>query len=503
MVPNEFYVGVRSAGTKRETRLRLPGSLRVTESEVLFGGTDTPRVIRYQTASQIRVEHLAQIQIENPDLVWVSPGFVYEGDPLEDVPQKELPNDPEFPKQRHHFLAHMPEAWAAVGAGSNDVVVAVTDDGVDSQHEDLVDRMWTNPREIPGNGIDDDGNGFVDDDRGWNFADNTNNPDPKDPTHDHGTHVAGIVAATLGNGKGLAGAAGGVRVMPLKIYNYSSFSSAVVAKAFAYAADNGAKIITTSYNVDGFVNDPVYLAGVEYAYSKGVLQFNSAGNNAQETPPRAQLQQLLLVCSTDASGGRDDLVSLFSNYGLGVDVCAPGGGIYSTVPGNKYRQMSGTSMATPFAAGVAALIWSQHPEWSREQVASQLLGTAQNLDGLNPAFIGKMGSGRVDGAGSVSGLPAPPRLLPARRSPEGLVLIDVAGGNLDPSGFQGGSPFVFESGGAPELARPYQISTNTIELKLPGGMAAGHYTLRTRTGAVKSPFGAAVGDDYRVELDVR
>ena len=127
-------------------------------------------------------------------------------------------------------------------------------------------------------------------------------------------------------------------------------------------------------------------------YDGGVLHFNSAGNNNQLNPPRTSFTQSLFVVSTESNDTR----STFSNYGTGCDISAPGGSILSTVLNDNYGTKSGTSMATPNAAGAAALIWSLHPTWTRDQVAAQLIATADNIDAQNPAYIGLLGSGRVN-----------------------------------------------------------------------------------------------------------
>ncbi len=276
--------------------------------------------------------------------------------------------------------------------------MGITDDGIDLDHEDLKNNIWKNSKEVPNNRIDDDNNGYIDDVYGWDFISNDNDPRPDRSSYgvaDHGTHVAGIVAGDVNNGVGIVGAAPRVKLMPLKFYGSGAWTSAIVARAYAYAADNGAKIISTSYNVDSFVGDPVYEAALDYAYDKGVLIFNSAGNNGMKDPARGKLDQFLLVCSTEIKPEAADKKSSFSNYGARIDICSPGSDILSTIPDDGYEEMSGTSMATPNAAGVAALIWSIFPRWTREQVAAQLLGTTEIIESKNTAYSGMLGTGRT------------------------------------------------------------------------------------------------------------
>ena len=296
-------------------------------------------------------------------------------------------------------------AWNTT-LGDSSVIVAVTDDGVDLDHEDLAANIWVNTAEVGGvAGVDDDGNGYIDDFNGWDFSSGDNDPNPVGtPPDSHGTHVAGIVAAATNNATGVAGTAGGATIMPVRFYGSGAWTSTVIFDSYTYATDNGADIITTSYNINGWVGDPTFTAGVQYAYDQGVLHFNSAGNGNELNPARQAFQQLVLVASTTSSDAR----SSFSNYGYGVDVAAPGSSIFSTLPNDTYGTKSGTSMAAPNAAGVAALIWSANPSWTRDQVAAQLMATADNIDALNPGYEGLLGSGRVNSYRAVTETLAPP-----------------------------------------------------------------------------------------------
>jgi hypothetical protein len=285
------------------------------------------------------------------------------------------------------------------------VVIAITDDGVSLSHPDLSANIWGNDDEIANNGIDDDGNGFIDDVNGWDFASNDRDPSPV-AGFSHGTHVAGIAAARVNNSVGVAGTAGDATIMPIRFYGSGSWTSTVVANSFRYAVDNGAKILSDSYNIDGFVGDLVYASAVQYVYNRGALYFNSGGNGGTLNPARQAIDQVMLVVNSTAN----DLKAFTSNYGWGMDIAAPGTSIYSTIPNASYTTMSGTSMAAPNAAAAAALIWSAHPDWTRDQVAAQLIGSADNIDALNPNFAALMGSGRVNSFRAVTQTIAPPRL---------------------------------------------------------------------------------------------
>ncbi|HMP00945.1 MAG TPA: S8 family serine peptidase, partial [Gemmatales bacterium] len=351
---------------------------------------------------------------------WAQRNYIYGTDA---DPRELTPNDPQYPNQYHHPLMRNNFAWDTTqGEG---IIIAVMDDGVQLNHPDLAANIWVNTGEIPGNGIDDDGNGFIDDVNGWDFSSNDNNPNPVG-SDDHGTHVAGIAAARTGNGIGVAGTAGRAQIMPIRWYGSGAWTSTVVLNSYTYAVDNGAHIINVSYNIDGFVNDLVFHQAANYVHNNDVLLLNSAGNNGQLNPPRQIFDQMLFVVNTTAS----DLRSGSSNYGWGVDISAPGTSILSTVPGGGYASFSGTSMAAPNAAGVAALIWANNPTWTRDQVAAQLVGTADNIDLINPTAAGLLGSGRVNSFRAVTGLANPPRVVRV----DGLG-VNGGGRSLAPSGF--------------------------------------------------------------------
>ncbi|HKX12259.1 MAG TPA: S8 family serine peptidase [bacterium] len=261
--------------------------------------------------------------------------------------------------------------WDSLHDG-NGVVVAVIDTGVDHQHPDLAANMWVNSGEIPANGIDDDGNGFVDDIHGYDFA--NNDGDPMDD-HQHGTHVAGILGAVGNNGVGVSGVVWTAKIMALKFLNENAGGSAGDAVlAMEYAMANGAVILNNSWGSNSF-NAALQNAILE-ADSQGVLFFAAAGNQGRDIdaspfyPASYDLPNIVSVASIDDG----DELSSFSNFGaLDVDLGAPGGEIFSTKPGNTYGYISGTSMATPYVAGVAALLWSEFPGLSHRQIRNLIL----------------------------------------------------------------------------------------------------------------------------------
>lgn len=270
-----------------------------------------------------------------------------------------------------------PEAWDNFAPAGNAVVVAVIDTGIDTTHPDLAGRMWANPNEIAGNGVDDDKNGYIDDTRGWDYVSNDN-----DPTDDnnHGTHVAGTIAASFNNSQGIAGVAGpaNVRLMPLKFLN-SSGSGAIsnAIKALDYATTKGAVISNNSWG--GTSYSQALADAIARNYQAGRLFVAAAGNNATNTdatPYYPQGYNVPSVISVAAMTASDTLAS-FSNYGgQSVDLAAPGSSIYSTVRGG-YALYSGTSMATPHVAGAAALIWAKNSALTNVQVKRILMDSSR------------------------------------------------------------------------------------------------------------------------------
>ena len=336
----------------------------------------------------------------------VYPNYQYIGKYIEEVESEVSVDDVDIEKQVHHDIIGTKKAWNTT-MGSKDIIVAVTDNEFQINHPDLQKSWYKNPNEIPGNGIDDDNNGYIDDVYGWDFVNQDNDVNAYDGSH--GTHVSGIIAAQANNGEGGAGVAPNVKLMPLRWYGYTStWTSAIIAETYMYAVNNGAKIISTSYGIDSFVDDELYLDTVKYVRSKGVLIFNSAGNINEMNPPRQAIEEVILVCATTSLDvTTSDLKASFSNYGTGIDICAPGDPVYSTVrrasrnSPAKYANKRGTSMATPVVAGVAALIWSANPNFTDEEVKQRLFETADSIDEINPLYKGMLGAGRVNAAKAV------------------------------------------------------------------------------------------------------
>lgn len=271
------------------------------------------------------------------------------------------------------------EAWALTGSAP-DAVVAVCDDGVDLSHPDLSANIWVNTGEIAGNGVDDDGNGFIDDRVGWDFSNGDNNPNPASGDS-HGTHVAGTIGARVNNAVGVAGVARNVKIMPIRMYGGPANFMTALAQGVDYAWRNGATVISVSYNIDSYTN--ALVEAILRARAADVIYSNSAGNNNQLNPPRMAIRNLADNVIFVASSTRTDSRSSFSNYGTRIEIFAPGSDILSTLPGNSYGLNSGTSMATPHVSGVLGVVRAMRPTLTARQTLDLVIGTADQVAGLS------------------------------------------------------------------------------------------------------------------------
>ncbi len=279
-----------------------------------------------------------------------------------------------------------PEAWS-VTTGSPSTIVAVLDTGIDLDHPELAGRIWTNPGEVAANGVDDDGNGYVDDVHGWNFVAGTN--DVQDD-NGHGSHVSGTIAASGNDGLGVVGVAWNATVMPLKVLAADGDGEVDAAiAAICYAIQGGARVINASWTLDAF-SKPLVDA-IRAAGAHGVVFVNAAGNeganNDRIRTNRDRPSNQITVAAIDPTGR----LASFSNYGRkSVDLVAPGVGIWSTLPGG-YGTNTGTSMAAPHVSGVVALLAGLHPEYTAEQLVERVLATTKPLAHLSK----KIGTGGI------------------------------------------------------------------------------------------------------------
>ncbi len=307
--------------------------------------------------------------------------------------QQVTPNDPLFSSQSGLSIINASSAWS-VTTGSN-IPIAVIDTGIDLPHEDLANKLWVNSDEIPGNGVDDDRNGYVDDYNGYNFL--NNNVDLQD-THGHGTGIASIIAAQTNNGKGMAGMNWQAPIMVLKALNSAGGGDfETVARATRYAADNGARLINMSF---GAMDDYTDLSSaINYALDKGVTIVAAVGNNhGQGVFYPAAYDRVIAVSSISDSGK----FSSFSNYGVGVDLTAPGENILMAglATDSSYVRGSGSSFAAAEVTGVASLLLARYPTLSPAQINSILKATAVPLSS-DPNDI-YFGAGRVDASQAIN-----------------------------------------------------------------------------------------------------
>lgn len=297
-----------------------------------------------------------------------------------------------------------PEAWT-VFTGDPNFVIADIDTGANLSHPDLQGNLWVNPGEIPNNGIDDDGDGYVDDVNGWNFYDHNNNPSDLDG---HGTHTAGTIGAVGNNGIGVAGVNWHCKIMPLKFLGPNGGFTSDAVSAVQFAAAHGVKVSNNSWGGGGF-SQSLYDA-INNAKSAGHIFCAAAGNAGTNNdvspfyPASYNLDNLIAVAATD----NDDQKASFSNYGAtSVDIGAPGVNIVSSY-GSGYAYLSGTSMATPHVTGVVALVAALNPTWTYTQVRNQVLSTARPIAALS----GKCVTGGVLNAQAAVGSSAPPTNTP-------------------------------------------------------------------------------------------
>jgi len=307
--------------------------------------------------------------VEQAAQAYLSIGGVKYAEPNYIVKVQKRPDDPDYGFLWGMNAIMAPSAWEFT-TGSKEVIVAVVDSGVDYTHKDLKENMWTNPGEIPNNGIDDDENGFIDDYYGWNFADN--NADPMD-RNDHGTHVAGTIGAVGNNGVGVAGVNWDVSIMAVKGLGEdgSGYTFDLIASVI-YASNMGADIINNSWG--GGSPSRALTEAVRMSPALIVFAAGNDGTNLDIEPKNTTINapNVLIVAASNAIGNP----APFTNYGKStVHVAAPGVSIYSTTPNNNYAFYQGTSMAAPMVAGLAALMKAANPELTASEIKNIIMET--------------------------------------------------------------------------------------------------------------------------------
>lgn len=355
---------------------------------------------------------LAEELSKLPEVQYAEPWFIY---PL--AQGTFSPNDPLYSQQWSLQKINAPAAWD-ITKGDSSIVIAIVDSGVEWTHPDLAANIWINPgesgldalrRDKRTNGIDDDGNGYIDDWHGWDFVGanyetfipgtttGDNNPNPTGPNNDHGTHVAGIAAAVTNNRIGVVSLASNCRILPVKCSadnDVRGDGSAYILDGYtgiAYAATMGAAIINCSWGGPG--GSQVEQDVIDFATQRGSLVVAAAGNEYSEIfSAPASYRNVLSVAATD----QNDVRAWFSNYGDNVDVCSPGVSILSTLYPNTYSVLDGTSMASPLVASLAALVKEKFPTYSNLQVGEQVRVTCDDISKVNPFYDGRLGRGRIN-----------------------------------------------------------------------------------------------------------
>jgi hypothetical protein len=300
------------------------------------------------------VEKYLKLLRANENIEYAEPNYLRAKESI----TSSIPNDPGFGNQWGLNTIGIQNAWNGIGQVSGEVTVAVIDEGVDMEHPDLINRI------APG---------------GYDFVDEDNNPrpNPLDPEEQHGTHVAGIISAETNNSIGIAGTAGTypVKILPLRVLAYGNGNDFDIAEAIKYAADKGVEVINMS--LGGYGSSEVLEDAVEYALEKNVVVVAAAGNemdNANYYSP-ANIDGVVTVSAVNNMNS----LAGFSNYGTVVELAAPGVNILSSVPGARYESWDGTSMATPFVSGSAALLILKNPNFSRAIIEGMLFDSAKDL----------------------------------------------------------------------------------------------------------------------------
>lgn len=408
-VPGEVIVGYKNIPAKRELQCAkdcVPGTVnwrKLRHAPFAKGkpGTAHPlarvRIIHLQPGEDV-LEAAAKLSAL-PSVAYAHPNYITRA--------AFSPNDTFYPTEQYGpQTIRLPEAWDLT-VGRTGVIVAVADSGFRLDHEEFQDAsIWDN--NDPPNDIDDDGNGFVDDFRGWDFINDDNNPSTTGTQGNHGTHVMGILAAPTNNKKGIAGVAQ-CTIMPLQVLNGLNGTWAAISEAIEYAVDNGANVI--NYSAGGFGGAGILSDAVQYAYDNNVVVVGAAGNNNSSTLyfPAAYPGSIAV-----AATGEDDVYYQQSNFGDYVDVSAPGIGIYSTLATGTtaYGFDLGTSMATPHVSGLIALMLSINPDLTIEEIRSHLRTNAVDLG--DPGYDEFFGAGRIDAKATLDAVAlesAPPTIV--------------------------------------------------------------------------------------------
>lgn len=428
-----------------ERPLYVPGEILVkfkadAANDMKLALKNLHRLELIRRLGRIDVEHLrilSDVSVEEIIKKLKDSGIVEYAEPNYYRYLNAVPNDPQYPNMwglnntgqtggTPDADIDAAEAWD-ITTGDPNFVVADIDSGLDMTHPDIAANVWTNPDEIPGNSIDDDGNGYIDDIHGWDFSGNDNDPsDTVAVCGGHGTHTAGTIGAAGNNGIGVTGVNWNVKVMPLKVFKqvliiFCSASDSDIIEAINYAADKGVRVSNNSYGGGSYnqaLYDAIRASKSLYVAAAGNGGIDGIGDNNDVTPEYPASYNLANIVSVAATDHNDALAS-FSNYGTtSVDLAAPGVNILSTTPNNTYSSYDGTSMATPHVVGVAALLWADDPNLTVNEVKWRL------LKGVDPKGLPVLSGGRLNINNSLN-LPLP--LVTVDLSPVGSTNVPRGG----------------------------------------------------------------------------
>lgn len=412
--------------------------------EMLVKLKNQEKIYKIKYTDQPDLNEIKKILSKQPSIEYSEPNYLFK--------VSYLPNDSLYTEEWNMDKIRAQQAWDVVQGGSEDVIVAVLDTGVDIDHPDLKDNIWINKKEIPGNGLDDENDGYVDDYYGWDFIRNSPDPRPKfDETYEagpihHGTIVAGLIAAKGDNQIGVVGLAWKTKIMPLRVLNsQGSGSVEAVINAVNYAKAHGAKIINLSFVGN---NRSEFLAqALKQAWHDGLIIVAAAGN--ESTGQTEDLDQVpsYPICS-DAGDSENYIIGVgatdqidrkasFSNYGSKcIDITAPGSRIYGLLVHNSsladYKEYyggywSGTSLAVPLVSGTAALMKALSPLVNNQRIRDIILNQSDNVDAINPGYAGKIGRGRLNAYRAVNDL-----YLELSQAPQSRYIVAAAGSGNGP-----------------------------------------------------------------------
>ena len=403
-VEGEVIVKLKNQASQQDTYAFM-GKAQAAKGMSLKTSLPRMNMYHYSLKAGKSVEQMVEELKTDPNVEYVEPNYLFTKASLKEGIQamsvEEIQalsgGDEDYPQTGANIRAM--EVWGTFsGRSGRPPVVAVIDTGLDVNHEAFVETgaIWTNPDEIPENGIDDDGNGYVDDIHGWNFVHGSGTIIDDDG---HGTHVSGII---LGVGQSIVApfTQSAIRIMPLKFLdNQGVGSTSDAISAIYYAIENGARVLNNSWG------GPNYSAAlheaVAYSYNQGIVFVAAAGNTGTDNdyeplyPASYEVPHMISIAATT----EQDRLAHFSNFGVGsVDVGSPGVLIWSTIPNDSYGYSSGTSMAAPFVSGMAALMLIESPEMLGYQVKSIVFQEADHVGDLESKLSQE---GRIDVAGTI------------------------------------------------------------------------------------------------------